>query len=299
MERIDIGVVVTEPGKSSGLAAAAARHPDVAVHLIGVDAPSAAIAGLVVDVPLDQRGETLSTVIDRWQIPILCEMPAAPARAGAEMIARRPNANALFSINPLQYHLPTVRLREELIRAQDPLETFFGAWRFQRTASSQEALPQLMDYVGSIVGQPLIRLSAMHHADPAVLLLLLRYASNVIGSLEIGTHLPETLTEPSELLIECFCRESVYHCAAENQAIIVEGRIRRRRDWGPDPADGMVSAFVKAIRDGRAPQRGIHDDLLILALSEEILEAARDGETRLWTDDQGERGSHGYDANAR
>ncbi len=275
MERLNIGVVVTDTGISAGLAAAAARHPDVEVHAIGPrDDPSAAMAGLIVDVPLDQREGSLSTFLDRWQVPILCEMPAAGTRAGANMIARHPETNTLFSMNPLHYHLPTQRLREELAHAQDPLETVFAAWRFKRTATTPVALPQIIDYIGSIIAHPLTRVSAMQRAAPPVLLVLLRYASDVVVSLEVGDHLPETLSTPSELLIECFCRESVYHSAPEHQAIIIEGHAHTRRMWAREPANEMVSAFVAAIQSGRPPQRGINDDLRVLAQCEGITDAA-------------------------
>jgi hypothetical protein len=115
----------------------------------------------------------------------------------------------------------------------------------------------------------------MGREGPEVLLVMLRYGNGVVGSLEIGAHLPRNFATESELVVECFCRQNVYHCTPENHAITVQGSRRQHVGWLPDQAADMVAGFLEMLRGGVAG-RGAADDVRLLALVEEIRKSSKE-----------------------
>lgn len=114
-------------------------------------------------------------------------------------------------------------------------------------------------------------MSASSRGKPEILLAMVRYDSGVVGSLEVGAHLPATARTGPELFIECFCRESVRHCWPGNQAARVEGARPASRDWSPDPAEHMIAVFTDAVHGRDVPRRSLADDVTALELAEELL----------------------------
>jgi len=106
------------------------------------------------------------------------------------------------------------------------------------------------------------------------LIATLRYASGVIGSLELGCHLPGNFPLSWELVVECFGAEHSYHCAPGQQSVSVYGAVAGAYDWQPDPAEAIVASFAGWLRGGPRPLGSIADDLTALALSDRIREAA-------------------------
>jgi hypothetical protein len=267
-----IGVIEGDVPTALGLARAAARHPDLAVRALALDPPfsdSESLAGVIVDVPLGQRAELLARAAARWSVPMLIEAPAASDLARDDIVVA----------NPLRYALHTRRLLEELAQASDPPETFFAAWRFRAPTTADHALPQLLDLLQAFSPDPdqLGRVSAMQRSDPSVLTVTLRYASDLLGSIEVGSHLPESFPSESELVVECFGHTTAYSCVPGAQAVQFYGRSHGAVDWQPDPADAMVAAFAAWLNGGPRPPGGIADDLKIRRLVDRIRQALQMG----------------------
>ncbi|MBV9171894.1 MAG: hypothetical protein JOZ81_17615 [Chloroflexi bacterium] len=263
-----IGVV------GDGLLARAARSAG-----LDLEAPRDGMTGVIVDAPLDQRARVLAEVRHSWQVPALVEAPlAATAREARERL----NARDLVPVNALRYGLHTRRLVEELRGADDVLETLFAAWRFRGGALIDEKLPLLLDYVRELCPQRIERISAMERVDPFVMTVTLRHAGGVIGSLEVGAHLAGSFPSPSELVIECFCRETVWHCLPGRQSVEVVGQ--NATEWQPDPFVAAVNAFAAWLEGGPRPPGDVQRDVAALELAEKIREAADAGRARILSD---------------
>lgn len=92
----------------------------------------------------------------------------------------------------------------------------------------------------------------------------------MVASVGVGAHLPSTVPASQELVVECFCRESVHHCWPGNQTVRVEGREPLARDWSPDTAAHMVAVFVDALHGRPVPEGFVTDDAAALALAETL-----------------------------
>jgi hypothetical protein len=279
MDSLAIGLIEGDVPTGLGLASAAARSPGLSVRMLAVDEPySDDVAGLIVDTPLEERAKLLARVAERSSLPILIESPVAEDLERAHRVQHLAENAAIVAANPLRYALHTRRLLEELAAANDPLHTFFAAWRFRAQSPTAHALPQLLDYVGALcVDQP-GRLSAMQHRlPPAILTATLRYASDVLGSIEVGDHLPEDFPSESELVVECFCDATAYSCTPSNQAVQLYGEGHVSYEWQPRPADAMVAGFTGWLRGGARPPGGVANDLTTLRLVDRISQALQTG----------------------
>jgi len=270
---LTLGIVRLSGAGGTGLAAAAERHPGVVSRCVTVeDRPATDITGLVIDVPPIDRQAVVLQLARRWRVPFLLEAPVALTPDGVTEVERACGEAPVCSENPLRHHLPTRRLREQVVAAADPVEQVFAAWRFRQGGFDRGALAQLIDYLGHLVGSRVARATTMRRDRPAAFLVSLRYENDVVGSVEIGEHLPASLPWRSELLIECFCRERVYHCAPDTQAITVDGRRRASVDWS-EPAFGhIISTFVEALAGGHAPERSLGSDLGALVICRAIVD---------------------------
>jgi hypothetical protein len=279
MDSLVIGLIEGEGPTDLALARAAARSPGLVVRVLTLDEPySDDVAGLIVDASLQQRVELLARVAERWPVPILIESPVAADLEHAHGVQHLAENEAIVAANPLRYALHTRRLLEELAGTNDPLQTFFAAWRFRAQSAATHALPQLLDYVGALCMDRPGRLSAMRHELlPAILMVTLRYASDVLGSIEVGDHLPEDFPSDSELVVECFCRASAYSCTPSNQAVQLYGEGHVSYEWQPRPADVMVAAFTGWLRGGARPPGGVGNDLTTLRLVDRISQALQTG----------------------
>jgi hypothetical protein len=274
MNPLTIGIVAPDGAEKTGLAAAVERHPTVQSRPITLEDKAAAdIMGLVIDAPLADRQTIIVRLAGRWHVPFLVEAPAALTADGIDAMRRARGRHPVFSENRLHHHLPTRRLRERLAAAADPVEQLFAAWRFRRGAFDRGALVQLIDYLQQLVGSDVARVTTMRRDGPTAFLVSLRYENDAVGSVEIGEHLPPSSPLASELLIECFCRETVYHCDPYQQAVTVEGRMRAAVDWSEPAYECIASAFVQALTEGRGPTRSADDDLKALTLADTVLGA--------------------------
>lgn len=274
MNPLTIGIVMPNGAGKSGLAAAVERHPAVISRPITLEDKAAAdVMGLVIDAPLADRETIMLRLAGRWHVPFLVEAPAAVTADGIDAIRRAQGRHPVFSENRLHHHLPTRRLRERLAAAADPVEQLFAAWRFRQGAFDRGAFVQLSDYLRQLVGSDVARVTTMRRDGPTAFLVSLRYENDAVGSVEIGEHLPPSFPSESELLIECFCRETVYHCEPYHQAISVDGRMRASVDWSEPAYESIAAAFVQTLMEGGEPARSADDDLKALALAETVLGA--------------------------
>ena len=282
MEDLPIfGVITGEVPTELGLAAAAARQPGVSARTLGAEEPASdAVAGLIVDVPLHERAELLERLASRWRIPILIESPVAADLEHARVLDDLASDTVIVASNPLRYALHTRRLLEDLAqRADDPLATFFAAWRFRAHSTAEHALPQLLDYLSAVCPDELCRISAMQNQEHAVLTVTFRYASDVLGSIELGCHLPANFPSASELVVECFYHSSAYTCVPGSQSVqVYANRGHGAYDWQPDPADAIVAAFAGWQRGAARPVGGINRDLTTLRLVDRIRRAVQTDE---------------------
>jgi hypothetical protein len=272
----EIGIIGDNTAPEPRLALTATRHAGWQTRLLDLDqSPDANIAGLVVDLPLESRFEALSRLARDWQVPILVEAPAAHSAQALRELADA-SGDRIVSVNPLRYGLHTRRLVEELQRSGDPLETFFTTLRFRRTELPAHALPRLLDYLVDVCPGGIERIASMTYADPPIQIVSLRSASGVLGSLEIGAHLPPSFPAESELVVECFCKSHAFHCAPMNQAVSVYGATTQRQvDWQPEPANASVRAFATWLEGGPRPPGDLRRDLVATTLAAAIAEAAR------------------------
>ncbi len=285
MNGLRLAVLTDVSAGDHGLAAAIEREPRVvARHVtLGSELPPN-VDGVVVDVPLAKRFHALSSLSGRMDLPILTETPFAPNLALGHTLAEQLSGHRVASLNPLAHHVSTMRLLEQVAEAADPLETFFAARRFRSLDRSDQHLAQIVGFANALTRSFPIRLSALRRSSPDVLIALLRYEGDVVGSLEIGGHLPNQGPRFSELLIECFCHASAYQCRAENQTITLEADSRTYLDWAETPAAAMLSTFIALIQDDRMPRRGVEDDLRTLAICAEISVAATERMVRRLAD---------------
>jgi hypothetical protein len=263
-----IGIIRGDTSGTLRLADAASREPGVIVG----DAPlDDAIDGLLVDASLDERPTLLQRIGMQARVPILTESPIAEDAHRADVVASSlTDQTALVAANPLRFAIHTRRLLEELDQVDDALQTYFAAWRFRPDSSTAHALPQLLDFLGALCPGDVVRVSAMRSSGRALLTVTLRYASDVLGTIEIGSHLPGAFPGSSELVLECLCRDSVYLCVPGAQAVVAFGRDAGAYDWQPDPATLIVRSFITWLRGGRRPPGSVLNDLSALRLCDRL-----------------------------
>jgi hypothetical protein len=276
MERSVIGVI-SEQLSDGGLASAAARQPGWTVRAVPDDEyASDGLAALVVDVPPRGRAAVLERLsARRWHIPILIEGPVIVHPDRTDLVENLGLADLVVAANPLRYALHTRRLLEELTRTDAPqsLHTFFAAWRFRPESTTEHALPQLLDYLGGMCPEAPLRVSAMQDVRKSVVIVTLRYASDVLGSIEVGRHLPASFPSESELVVECFCETSAYACEPGRQAVEVYGRDRGAFSWQPSAAEAIANAFAGWLRGAPRPHGSIANDVATLRLVDRIGQA--------------------------
>jgi len=179
----------------------------------------------------------------------------------------------IFTNAPAGY--PNHHELEEVMRER--MQTFFAAWCFRSELSRDHALPQLLDYLCALCPEEPGRISAMQHRDQPIVIVTLRYPSDVLGSIEVGGHLPRSFPTESELVVECFCETSAFMCEPGHQAVEVYGAEHGAHAWQPEPADAIVTAFAGWLRGGARLPGSIANDVANLRLVGRISRALQTG----------------------
>ncbi|HLZ30357.1 MAG TPA: hypothetical protein VKV73_23800 [Chloroflexota bacterium] len=212
----------------------------------------------------------------RPRLPILIEAPViVDGSLGGVIVDLAGDADSVVVANPLRYALHTRRLLEAVTR--EPVQSFFAAWRFRSASNTEHALPQLLDYLGALCPEPPVRISAMQHREQPIVIVSLRCASDVLGNIEVGGHLPRSFPTSSELVLECFCEASALVCEPGHQAVEVYGAERGAHAWQPEPGDAIVTAFAGWLRGGPRPPGSLADNVANLRLVDRVSAALHTG----------------------
>lgn len=274
------------PGVLVVAIAAEGSTPNPTALLKAQGAAAVCIAG-----PPAARPAHLAAALDAG-LHLCCPLPVAgdlPTLDG--LILRAADAGRVaFAPNPLRHWLPlrTLHARRKTVGT---VISLFAAHRTKRAQSgdlfADLALP-LIDLSLWLVESEVERVQVMagrlftgpasgpEDADTA--LIILRFASGVVATLEVARSLPDTAPQDEELTVELLGRDAVLHAAPTNQAITVTGAAgTARADWLPSPAVSIVQTFVEAVRTG-APPQSLLDARWALSVLEKVRLAAVTGE---------------------
>ncbi len=109
--------------------------------------------------------------------------------------------------------------------------------------------------------------------EPDTWLLLLRFRTGLIATVELGRSLPAAFPTDSELRVEFAGSERVVVADAENLGVTTyagDGSVRRNAS-GPDAHRALLDGFLPAVRDAQAPE----ESLVTLRWVMPLIEAAR------------------------
>lgn len=236
------------------------------------------LSGIVVDVPLHQRFEVLSSIGETCELPILTQMPVGDSSQKCLVLNERFGNERILSLNPLAHVTPIQSMIDQVLHGKDSLQTLFATWRFASGSTWEQEFLQLLSIVSTLTESLPARSSALFRTNPELLLAILTFENSSLASLEIGEHLPEATSRNTELLIECFTREHAYQCRPFEQAITIEGVPTSYLPWSPNPWQQMVSTFLKMIEGSQRASRGSLDDATLLEIREWI-QSSVDGPT--------------------
>jgi predicted dehydrogenase len=274
-----MAVAVTNAGSTPNSSALLRAHGAAAVCIAGPPAERASAmhdaldAGMHVCCPQPVAGDlsTLDALILR-------------ATAAPDLIAYVPN--------PVRHWLPLHTLHERRKSLGTPI-SLFATHRTKRSRTgdlfTDLALP-LIDMAMWLVEAEVERVQVMaerlfttgdaagpEETDTA--LIMLRFANDVVATLEIARALPDSYPQDEELTVEFMGRDAVLRAMPTNQAITITGATGAERDdWLPHPAISIVNAFVETIRTGASPPQSLVDARWVLPVLEKVRLAAMTGE---------------------
>jgi predicted dehydrogenase len=242
-------------------------------------------------------GERASAIHDALEagMHVCCPLPVASDLSTLDSLILRTTAAPdliAYAPNPLRHWLPLSTLYERRKAIGTPI-SLFAAHRTKRShvgnLFTDVALP-FIDLAVWLVQSAVERVQVMAEclftsvdaagpeaADTA--LILLRFANDVVATLEVARSLPETFPQDEEMTVEFMGRDAVLRAAPANQAITVTGAHGAERDdWLPPPAISIVNEFVETIRMGASPPQSLLDARWVLPVLEKVRLAAMTGE---------------------
>jgi predicted dehydrogenase len=226
---------------------------------------------------------------------VCCPLPVAGDLSTLDsLILRTTTAPDLIAYvpNPLRHWLPLSTMHERRKSLGTPI-SLFATHRTKRSRTGDLftvlALP-LIDVAMWLVEAEVERVQVMAErlftsgdlagaegADTA--LIILRFANDVVATLEIARSLPDTYPQDEELTVEFMGRDAVLRAVPTNQAITITGAHGAERiDWLPSPAISIVNEFVETIRTGASPPQSLLDARWVLPVLEKVRLAAMTGE---------------------
>ena len=225
---------------------------------------------------------------------VCCPTPVAGDLSTLDsLILRAADAGVtVFVPNLLRHWMPLATLHERRRSVGAPISLFAAHRTTRRMAGdlfSELALP-LIDLALWLVEAEVERVQVMAgrlfsagdsegpvHADTA--LVLMRFANDVVATLEAGRTLPDNAARAEYMTVEFLGRDAVLRADPTNQAITVTGsRGIARHDWLPNPIVTVTQIFVDAIRGGTAPPQTLLDARWALPVLEKVRLAAATGE---------------------
>ncbi len=293
-----VGVVGAGAGAGQYFDALEQRVADVeAVPLFGV-APDALGAvpldALIVATATPERAAFVAAAVGRG-IPTCCPLPVTGDLSTLDglILAATEAGVPVFVPNPLRYWSPLHTLHARR-RSVGTYSAIWGASRTTRAVAgdiwTDLALP-LIDAAWWCAGSEIERVQVMaerlfgatecgdndHAADAAIM--LVRFASGLVATLEVARSLPDTHPQAEELVFELLGWDAILRAVPTNQTVtITNGSGIAQTNWLPTPAAAIAEAFVSAVRDGTPMAQGLLDARWTLPVLEKVRLAAATGE---------------------
>jgi predicted dehydrogenase len=243
--------------------------------------------------PASERAGAIQEALEAG-MHVCCPLPVAGDLSTLDSLILRATAAPdliTYVPNPLRHWLPLRTLHERRKSAGAPI-SLFASYRTKRDRPgdlfTDLALP-MIDLAMWLVEGEVERVQVMAErlftsgdappegADTA--LIILRFASGIVATLEIARSLPDSAAQGEELTLEFIGREAVLRATPNNQAItITGGRGTEREDWLPHPALGIIESFVETVRTGASPPQSLLDVRWVLPVLEKVRLGAATGE---------------------
>lgn len=251
------------------------------------------VKALCIATPIEERAGDIAAALQAG-LHVCCPAPVAGDLSTLDrLILRAADAGVtIYAPNPLRYRLPLMTLYARRNAAGTPI-SLFAAHRTTRARAADLftdlALP-LLDYALWLVGSDVERVQVMagrlftngaaakpEDADSA--LIVMRFANDVVATLEVARSLPDNAPQTEEISVEYCGRDAVLRAEPTNQAVTVTGTGGiTRTDWLSSPAVSIVETFVETIRTRAAAPQSLVDARSALTVLENVRLAAATGE---------------------
>lgn len=243
--------------------------------------------------PIEERAGHIVDALEAG-CHVCCPAPVAGDLSTLDsLILRAADAGVtVYAPSPLRHWLPLATLHERRKIVGAPI-SLFAAHRTTRARVddlfTDLALP-LIDLALWLVESEVERVQVMagrlftdgaadgpDRADTA--LIVMRFASGVVATLEVARSLPGDFPQAEELSVEYLGRDAVLRANPTNQAVTVTGAAgATREDWLPSPAVSIVQTFIETVRTGAVAPQSLLDARWVLPVLEKVRLAAATGE---------------------
>lgn len=286
-----IGVVGIGPVADAYRDAIAYRTPDATLVPSSAPLTTDAVDAVCIVTPTTDRPTLLADAVMAG-VHVCCPVPVAGDLSTLDSLILRGADSGLvvYAPNPLRHWLPLRTMHERRKNVGTPI-SLFAARRTTRAVIgdifTDLALP-LIDMALWLVEAEVERVQVMAErlfpsagesegADSA--LILMRFANNVVATLEVARSLPDNCAQAEEVAVELCGRDAVLRADPTNQAVTITGPTGTvREDWLPHPAISIVATFVETIRTGAVAPQSLLDARWTLPVLEKVRLAAATGE---------------------
>lgn len=286
-----VGVVGDGPVADAYRYAITYRTPDATLVPPSSPVTTDAMDAVCIVTPTTDRPTLLTDAVTAG-VHVCCPVPVAGDLSTLDSLILRGADSGLvvYAANPLRHWLPLRTMFERRKNVGAPI-SLFAASRTTRAITgdifTDLALP-LIDMALWLVEAEVERVQVMAErlfpsagesagADSA--LILMRFANNVVATLEVARSLPDNAAQAGELAVELCGRDAVLRADPANQAVTISGPTGTvREDWLPHPAISIVETFVETIRTGAVAPQSLLDARWTLPVLEKVRLAAATGE---------------------
>ncbi len=241
--------------------------------------------GLVVAGDVADRSTILAEAAVRGRTVLAMAPPAGTLTRLDDLILTSLEGGARIACpNPWRV-VPAMVLAERQLREPgigQPLAVF-AAHRTKAATGDplvELGLP-LLDYLVGAIRSEVVQVQATSamlfgaagQGEPDTWLLLLRFRTGLIATVELGRSLPAAFPTDSEVRVEFVGSERVVVAEAENLGVTTYARDGsvRRDESGPDAHRALLDGFLPAVREAQAPE----ESLVTLRWVMPLIEAAR------------------------
>ncbi len=283
-------VTVADPRPERG--ATAARRlgvPFAPAYLDVLDDPT--LDGLVVAGDMADRATILVEAAVRGRTVLAISPPARTLTRLDDLILTAAEGGARVACpNPWRVVPATVLAARQL---REPgvgqLLAAFAAHRTKAVTGDplvELGLP-LLDYLVGALRSEVVQVQATAArlfdtdgpGEPDTWLLLLRFRTGLIATVELGRSLPAAFPTDAEMRVEFAGSERVVVAEAENLGVTTyaaDGSVRRDES-GPDAHRALLDGFLPAVRDAQPPQESLVTLRWVMPLIEAVRRSAAEG----------------------